>query len=219
MLNILPIDRTKFEKDIFFGYIEYFNDIKYYKFLNANNLLNYDDDSINSFKNRGYSNSKKFRMVLSKNFKSKYIEKINNDLLTTMASIINPKEFNESDTKLIIDDKISLVALIGFIYFEPISSDLNLDEFENKFSILKYLAEQQFSSNKNNLNLSIDDYRYLKDHPRLFCARITDMTLYKSKDEIAQIINNISETVNISKFNDACSIYEQQTFGIAYKKM
>lgn len=219
MLNILPINRIKFEKDILCGYAEYFSDIKYYNFLNDNALLHYDNDAINSFKNRNYSNSKKFRMILSKNFKSKYTEKINNDLLNIMASIINPKEFNDSDTSLIINDKISLVALIGFIYFEPISSTLSLEEFENKFDALKYFAEQQFSSNKKNFNLSIEEYQYLKRHPKLFCTDTIDETQYKSKAEIAEIINNIIKMENISNFDVACSAYEQQTFGVKYKKM
>lgn len=219
MSQISSVNRMKFERVILVGYNEYLNNSEYYEFLKNNDLLYYDDDAINSFKYRRYPASKEFRLILSKNFKRKYIEKINKDLLNRMASIINPKEFNESDTKLIMDDKISLVALIGFIYFESISSTLNLDEFENKLSVLKYFAEQELSSNKNYLNLSIEDYQYLKEYPKLFCVDTTDEVQYKSKDEIAKIINNISETVNIPNFKYACLIYEQQTSSFEYKKM
>lgn len=71
MLRVSQIDRLKFEKSLASGYIDYFNTGKYYEFLIDNDLLAYDD-AINCFKNKGYTNAKKFRLVLSKSLKNKY---------------------------------------------------------------------------------------------------------------------------------------------------
>lgn len=218
MLQISSVNRMKFERAILTGYNEYFNNSKYYEFLQNNDLLYYDDDSIKSFNHKRYSNSKEFRLVLSKNFKRKYIEAINNKLLYRMATIINPKEFANNDTKKIIADKIDLIALISFLYFETIDSDLSLAEFENKFNILKYFARHQVLNDKNYLNLSIEDYQYLKQYPKIFCVDKNE-ECYKSSDEIIKIIDNINEIVNIPNFKYACSYYEQQILGIEYKKM
>ncbi len=219
MLRISQIDRIKFEKSIASGYIEYFNTGRYYDFLKNNDLLSYDDDAISFFKNKSYASNKEFRLVLSKGIKNKYTHIINPNLLYEITSIINPKEFNPEDTDDIENDKLNVIALIGFIYFESVDSNLDMGSFVSKLNILKYFAQQQLDNKQNKFKISIDDYQCLKDYPRLFCTTIEDKTIYKSKEEIIKIINNVNQITSVDTFSEACAIYQQQVFGNSYKKI
>lgn len=223
MLRVSQIDRIKFEKSIASGYIEYFNTGKYYDFLKKSDLLSYDDDAINHFKNKGYTNTKEFRLVLSKSLKNKYTNILNPNLLYKMTSIINPKEFNQEDIDniedYIEDDKLNVIALIGFLYFESVDSSLDLQSFADKFAILKYFAQQQLNNNYNKLKISLDDYQYLKKYPNLFYTTIEDKIVYKSKEEIVEIINGIRPETNATNFSEDYPINEQQIFGNSYKKI
>lgn len=218
MLRVSQIDRLKFEKSLASGYIEYFDTGKYYDFLVENDFISYDDDAINFFKNKGYTSAKEFRLVLFKSLKNKYTDIINSHLLYQMTSLINPKEIDKHDEKSIEDDKLDVIALIGFLYFEEIDSSLDLESFMDKVSILKYFAQQQLHSNQNGLKISIDDYAYLKNYPKLFCTTGDKLT-YKSQEDIVDIIHKISQVIGVTSFNEACSTYEQQIFGNSYKKI
>ncbi|MCI9434410.1 MAG: hypothetical protein HFI86_03910 [Bacilli bacterium] len=219
MLRVSQIDRLKFEKSLASGYIDYFNTGKYYEFLVDNDLLAYDDDAINCFKNKGYTNTKKFRLVLSKSLKNKYSNIVNPNLLCKMTSLINPKEIDKHDKESIEDDKLNVIALIGFLCFEVVDSSLDLESFMAKFAILKYFAQQQLYNNQNRLEIIIDDYQYLKNYPKLFCNTTENKLMYKAKEDIVNIIDKIRQVTGVTTFSEACSIYEQQIFGNSYKKI
>lgn len=213
MERILNIDSLK--KSIVKGCNKFIFDPKYVSKFFEINYIDLDEDSVNFFKNKTYSDSHIFQIVFS-NYLTKNYSNINSDLLIILKDLAT------------CDDKTYVATLIAYTCLEPIDKNLNVETFVNKFSAMKYFLENQFSTEKNKPQLNIKNYCDLANHKNLFY--IND-ELFKSREEISAIIEDINQYTPIietidqetntkyNNFNEACINYENVVLNSNHKKM
>lgn len=144
-------DYEKFKNSVIDGCLENIFDENYVDYFLLKNDLNYvDADAITYFKNKNYSNSRIFKILFAKSLNMNYSSILNEDLLQSMVDIA------------ISNDKIAVSTLMAYTCFEKIDSQLNIEIFKNRFSILSYLVENQICNNQNKINLPVSNYLVLK---------------------------------------------------------
>lgn len=207
---MIKSDYDKFRNSVVNGCAEIIFDEDYIQFFLSKNNMNYmDDDTVNYFKTKDYSNSIIFKILFTKSLNINYGNKIDKDLLKRMLEIV------------VSNDKMAVSTLMAYTCLETIDEKINLKIFENRFDVLSYFVENQFCFDTNKINFFIDDYLLLKQFPNLFCVQNNNEELFKSKSEISNIINQINQLTNINNnnFEDACIIYENKLLDKPVKKM
>lgn len=202
------------KKSIVQGCNEFILDPSYIAEFFDINHIELDEDSVNFFKNKDYSDSRNFQIVFS-NYLTKNYNNINSDLLIIIKNLAT------------CDDKNDVATLIAYTCLEPINENLSIEKFVNKFSAMKYFLENQFSTEINKPQLNIKNYYDLANHKNLFY--INDKL--KSREEIAAIIEEINQYTPIietidqktqiksNNFDKACIDYENVAFNSNHKKM
>lgn len=200
-------DFNNYRNSVIEGCIENIFDEDYiYYFLKINEMNFIDEDSIKYFKYKNYSNSGMFKILFSNSLRKKYLGKINNELLNIITNLAKS------------DNKIDVSTMMAYTCFENIDNTVEISEFENKFNVLKYFVKKNLQ--KNEFNISIDNYAILKKYSNIFCMK-DNHKYFKPISEIDTIISEMNNFISIEEntFEEACELYSCLSFNKIYKKM